>query len=116
MPFININNVNLYYEIAAQPNLPKDAGYLLILHGGPGVSDHSLYYDFWSQFSNQAHVVFFDMRGHGQSDKGDVQHWNLKQWGKDVYEFCQALNIKKPIVAGISFGGWVALSYALQYP
>jgi proline iminopeptidase len=40
----------------------------------------------------------------------------LKQWGQDVYDFCNALNIEKPIVAGISFGGWVALSYATQYP
>jgi pimeloyl-ACP methyl ester carboxylesterase len=116
MSFIKVNGVNLFYEIFAKQELPSDAGYLIILHGGPGVSDHSLYFDFWSQFSDKVHVVFFDMRGHGQSDKGDAKDWNLEQWGKDVFELCQALNIKNPIVAGVSFGGWIALSYALQYP
>jgi pimeloyl-ACP methyl ester carboxylesterase len=116
MPSINVNNVNLYYKITSSPNLPSDAGYMLILHGGPGVSDHSLYYDFWSQFSDLVHVVFFDMRGHGYSDMGKKNDWNLEQWGKDVFDFCNALNINNPIVSGVSYGGWVALSYALQYP
>jgi pimeloyl-ACP methyl ester carboxylesterase len=116
MAFLKVNEVNLYYKISAKPDLPPDAGYLIILHGGPGVSDHSLYFDFWSKFSDSLHVVFFDMRGHGQSDMGNPESWNLEQWGKDVFEFCQVLKIEKPIVAGVSFGGWVVLSYALQYP
>jgi pimeloyl-ACP methyl ester carboxylesterase len=114
--FVKVNDVNLYYEIIGSKDLPSNAGHLMILHGGPGVSDHSLYFDFWSQFSDRINVVFFDMRGHGQSDFGDPENWNLVQWGRDVFELCGSLNIKNPIVAGVSFGGWVALSYALQYP
>ncbi|HLX52345.1 MAG TPA: alpha/beta hydrolase, partial [Aquella sp.] len=34
----------------------------------------------------------------------------------DVFDFCQALNIEKPIVGGISFGGYIALSYLTQFP
>lgn len=116
MSFIKVNGVNLYYEISASQKASSDAGYLIILHGGPGVSDHNLYFDFWSQFSDKIQVVFFDMRGHGQSERGDDKDWNLTQWGSDVCGLCKALNITKPIVSGVSFGGWVALSYALQYP
>lgn len=116
MSFVKVNDVNLYYRIEGHSDLTEDARYLLVLHGGPGVSDHSLYYDFWVQFSDLVYVVFFDMRGHGQSEKGDLSKWNLEQWGQDVNDFCDALRIKNPIIAGVSFGGWVALSYALQYP
>lgn len=114
MPFAKVNGVNLHYEICSQKELSPNAGYLIILHGGPGVSDYNLYFDFWSQFSDQINVVFFDMRGHGLSEHGDSKDWTLLQWGKDVSMLCEVLNIKNPTIAGISFGGWVAISYALQ--
>ena len=90
---------------------------LILLHGGPGLADHTVYAHFWSKLSGIIQVIFIDMRGHGRSDRQYTpESWTLKQWGQDVYDFCNALNIEKPIVAGVSFGGWVALSYATQYP
>ena len=38
--------------------------------------------------------------------------WNLAQWGDDVRGVCDALGIAKPIVYGVSSGGFVAQSYA----
>jgi len=90
---------------------------LLFLHGGPGLADHNLYAPFWSTFQDVAQVVFLDMRGHGQSDGWNQKDkFNLKTWGQDVKDFCDQLGIKKPIVVGFSFGGWVALEYAIQHP
>ena len=43
-------------------------------------------------------------------------HWNLAQWAADVRAFCDALEIEKPIVLGVSFGGMVAMKYAASYP
>jgi proline iminopeptidase len=40
----------------------------------------------------------------------------LEQWGADVRGLCDALGIDRPIVIGTSFGGFVSLSYATQYP
>ena len=89
---------------------------VLFLHGGPGIADHTLYIKFWSKLSHFAQVIFLDMRGHERSDKSTPDKWNLKQWGNDVYEFCNNLGLKNPVIAGFFFGGWVALSYATQFP
>lgn len=100
------------------------------MHGGPGVVDHTLYEPFWSQFSgidvagSKLQVIFIDHRGNGKSyednngirDYGDSVKWNLKQWGQDVYDFFISLGISKPILAGVSFGGVVAMSCATQFP
>jgi pimeloyl-ACP methyl ester carboxylesterase len=37
-------------------------------------------------------------------------------WADDVHAFCEALQIYKPIVYGASFGGMVAMEYAIRYP
>jgi len=60
--------------------------------------------------------VYFDHRGNGRSDHGDPAKWNLAQWGDDVRAFCEALEIERPIVVGVSFGGMVAMSYATRHP
>ena len=52
----------------------------------------------------------------GRSDRGDRSKWNLAQWGDDVRSFCEALEIERPIVMGVSFGGMVAMSYATRHP
>ena len=56
------------------------------------------------------------MRGHGRSDLGSVKDWSLNRWGQDIMEFCNSIGLKQPIIAGFSFGGWVALSYAINFP
>ncbi len=90
---------------------------LLFLHGGPGLTDHNLYVSFWSSFKDVAQVVFLDFRGHGKSGGWEqVDKFNLHTWAADVKEFCDKLGIIKPIVVGFSFGGWVALEYAISYP
>ena len=47
---------------------------------------------------------------------GPRESWNLAQWGDDVYGFCEALGISRPIVLGASFGGVVAMAYATRHP
>lgn len=89
---------------------------VLLLHGGPG-ADHSIFKPAYSQLADLAQVVYFDHRGDGRSDgRDDSEHWRLSQWGDDVKALCDALEIEKPIVMGVSFGGYVAMSYALRHP
>lgn len=110
--------IDIYFEEFYDDN-PEGKPVLVFLHGGPGIVDHQIYVPFWSQLSTEMRVVFFDMRGHGQSGGHDVLFkptWNLAYWAKDVHSVCVALGIEKPIVVGFSMGGWVALDYALQFP
>lgn len=122
--FCNMADLNLYYKVynngEAVENgaLQKGKPILIMLHGGPGLNDHTVYVPFWSLISDITQVIFIDMRGHGKSIKNgeNPEKWNLKQWGLDLKNFCDTLGIIKPIIAGFSFGGWVAFSYLTQFP
>jgi proline iminopeptidase len=112
------DQTRIYYNInGTDAILDIHKPVLIVLHGGPGISDHTMYQPFWSKLQNVIQVVLIDMRGHGKSDGRDSpEKWTLQQWGRDVYDFCQVCQIQKPIIAAVSFGGWVALSYAIQFP
>jgi proline-specific peptidase len=88
---------------------------LVTLHGGPGF-DHSVLRPAFSELSTVAQIVYFDQRGSGRSVGSDPSTWTLPQWGDDVKGLCDALGIEKPIVLGVSFGGFVAQSYATRHP
>jgi pimeloyl-ACP methyl ester carboxylesterase len=60
-------------------------------------------------------VLTFDMLGQGESDK-PVLSFDFDRQAKTMAALFQALNIEQPFVAGISFGGAVALRYAILYP
>ena len=59
-------------------------------------------------FSEFAQVVHYDHRGHGRSDDGEQDRWNLVQWADDLVALCAALGIERPVVFGFSFGGAIA--------
>lgn len=129
------DGVRIFYKVyasskEANKEIDNEQPTLIFLHGGPGVVDHTLYEPFWSKFAGKLmhnkslQVIFIDHRGSGRSyqelegkrDYGKPETWNLVQWGKDVHTFFTAFNIKKPIIAGVSFGGVVAMSCATQFP
>jgi proline iminopeptidase len=88
---------------------------VILLHGGPGF-DHSIFKPDFSVLAEVAQLVYLDHRGNGRSDRSSADRLNLETWGDDVYRFCDALEIEKPIVLGWSFGGFVALAYAIRHP
>ena len=119
--FVTINGCRLFFDVygsklAITPNSAQEKPTLLVLHGGPGLVDHTLYVEFWSQFADIAQVVFLDQRGCGRSERSSREKWNLSQWANDIHEFCQQLGIEKPILAGISMGGHVMCEYISRYP
>jgi pimeloyl-ACP methyl ester carboxylesterase len=115
-----VNGVHLYFDVEGAGLVPdgpamREKPTLVLLHGGPGF-DHSIFKPFFSQLADIAQVIYFDHRGHGRSDDGPKEAWNLAQWGDDVRGLCEALEISHPIVLGSSFGGAVAMSYATRHP
>ena len=117
---VHVNGVDLYFDVEGLGLVPdgklmRQRPTLILLHGGPGF-DHSSFKPAFSQCSEVAQVIYLDHRGNGRSGHGDPANWNLAQWGDDVKGFCDALGIEKPIVYGVSFGGFVAQSYATRHP
>jgi len=95
--------------------LMREVPTLLLLHGGPGF-DHSVFKPDLSGLADVAQIVYLDHRGNGRSDRDSLDRLNLERWGDDIHAFCEALEIRRPIVMGESFGGMVAMSYATRHP
>ncbi|MCP5280167.1 MAG: alpha/beta hydrolase [Rhodoferax sp.] len=118
--FVTVNGARLYFDVDGPGLVPdgktmRERPTLLLLHGGPGF-DHSGFKPDFATLTDVAQVVYLDHRGNGRSEHGDPSNWNLAQWGDDVRAFCDVLGIHKPIVYGVSFGGFVAQSYATRHP
>lgn len=89
---------------------------LLYLHGGPGQSCNTFQYQA-KQLSSYMNVILFDQRGVLRSDKieeNDV--CGIDTLLNDCEDLRKALQIDKWSVLGHSFGGYLALLYASQYP
>lgn len=117
---IEVNGVRLYVDIEGAGLVPdgprmREKPTLLLLHGGPG-ADHSSYKPAFSALRDICQIVYYDHRGCGRSEDGPREQWTLAQWGDDVKGLCDVLGIDRPIVLGISFGGFVAQAYATRHP
>lgn len=117
---IEVDGGRLFFDVVGAKLAPDgplmmERPTLLALHGGPG-GDHSYLKYELSPLADVARLVFPDMRSTGRSDRTSPERWALEWWAKDVHALCNALEIKKPIVLGHSYGGYVAIAYASSYP
>lgn len=117
---VSVGDVRLFFEVFGQelafPDPSMERRPVLIgLHGGPGLDGTKLRYQV-SHLGDAAQVVVPDQRGHGRSDHGTPETWNLATWAADVKNLSDALGIEHPVVLGTSFGGFVAQQYAATYP
>ncbi|MEO8031800.1 MAG: proline iminopeptidase-family hydrolase [Gemmatimonadota bacterium] len=90
---------------------------VLTLHGGPGVPH--FYFECMEDFLPQAGVKFwyYDQLGCGFSDQpADTSLWNIDRFREEVEQVRAALGLDKFILFGQSWGGMLAIEYALKYP
>ena len=117
---IRIRDTALFFDVegaklvADGPRL-REKRTLVLLHGGPGF-DHSGFKPAFSRLADAAQIVYLDHRGNGRSERNSRERWTLADWADDLREFCDALEITKPIVLGQSFGGMVAMAYGTRHP
>lgn len=108
MTTIPIRDVNLYVEVMGQ-------GYpLLLMHGGPGADHTSLLR--LRPCADQFTLIFYDHRCNGRSTGADVSSMTWENLTADAEALRQMLGFERWAVLGYSFGGMVALEYALRYP
>ena len=86
-----------------------------LIHGGPG-ADHTSYKPTFSPLSQKMQLVYFDHRGQGRSARGAKETYTLDNNVEDMEALRQYLGLDKIVVLGSSYGGMVALSYAVRYP
>jgi proline iminopeptidase len=103
-----IRDVSLFVDVMGH-------GYpLVLMHGGPG-ADHWSLRPFRS-CSDQFTLVFYDHRCNGRSEGAPVSTMTWENLTADADALRQRLGFDRWAVLGHSFGGHVALEYAMRYP
>jgi proline-specific peptidase len=88
---------------------------LIVLHGGPGL-DHHEFADYLDPLCDEFRLILVDMRAQGQSEPCPENTWTLEQMAKDVVSLGEAMNLEKYAVLGHSYGAFVALQNAVDFP
>ncbi|WP_449463073.1 proline iminopeptidase-family hydrolase [Tardisphaera miroshnichenkoae] len=110
--FKNVLGLNLYYKIVrAQPEIAK----LLTMHGGPG-SSHDYLLPLADLAERGITVIFYDQFGCGRSEEPDRSKFTIDYGVEEAEELRrQLVGNEKVFLMGSSYGGALALAYALKY-
>jgi pimeloyl-ACP methyl ester carboxylesterase len=110
MPFIDINDIRMYYEESGQ------GAPLVLLHGGTSTIDAD---GGWSSvrplLAGQFHAIFIGHRGHGRTNNPTDQI-TYEQIADDLAALLDRLEIAPAHIAGMSDGGIAALQLGMTRP
>jgi len=111
--FATVHGYRFFWKIVGEPG-PK--GTVLMLHGGPGAT-----HDYLLAFNDLARhgyrVVYYDQLGCGRSELAkDVTEYSVDRDVADLEELRAQLNLGKFHLVGSSYGGLLAIAYALAHP
>lgn len=118
--FARIRDTAIYFDIdgaglAPDGPLMVEKPVMFAVHGGPGM-DHSSYKGSLPPLTDKVQIVYFDHRGQGRSARGAKETYTLENNVEDMEALREYLGLEKIIVLGTSYGGMVALRYAIKYP
>lgn len=110
---VEIRGKGLYVELHGKRANPP----LLYLHGGPG-EGCSDFTTFQAQYlASSVYLIALDQRGVCRSDQiEESEPFGLDDLIEDIEGLREMLEIEKWSVLGHSFGGYLALLYAISYP
>lgn len=108
MPFFNHQQRQLYYETSGNGSTP------LMLFNGLTMSTAA-----WTmlmpQLDNQYQVIRLDFQGQGLSDKTVQDTYALSAQADDAAALLDHLGVDRCYLAGLSYGGMVALHFARRH-
>jgi 3-oxoadipate enol-lactonase len=107
MPTVNVNGIEIYYEIAG-------SGPPLTLIMGLACSARQWQW-MLPVFAESFKVITFDNRDVGRSSKPDMEY-TTGLFADDTRALLNALNVTKTHLFGASVGGMIAQKFALKYP
>lgn len=93
------------------------AQHMLTLHGGPGANHE--YLEVFERHQEELGVTFYyyDQLGSYYSDQpDDTALWVVDRFAEEVEEVRQGLELDRLVLYGQSWGGVLAIEYALRYP
>ncbi len=108
--YLYANNLRIHY---LHWNASSAGRAVLLLHG---LASNARIWSHVATRLAQIELELFapDMRGHGLTDKPE-DDFSFDAYAKDLTAFIQALELKKPVLIGHSWGATVALDYAARF-
>jgi pimeloyl-ACP methyl ester carboxylesterase len=105
---VDVDGGQLYYETCAPP--AKDAHAIVLIHDG--VVNSASFDDMWPILCRDFRVVRYDRRGYGRSPAAKAQYSPQE----DLAAVMKAAGFDHASLVGFSFGGGLAVSYAILHP
>lgn len=109
MPTVQLRDTHLFYQQNGE-GIP-----CLVMHGGLGL-DHSYLLPSLMPLGDTLKLIAYDHRGNGQSGRPPLDTLTFENFCSDADALRAHLGFAQVAVMGHSFGGCVALEYALRYP
>ena len=103
--FLELNDANIYYEITGEGRP------IILIHGFPFNTE------MWEKqvkflSVKGFKVITLDLRGHGKST-GIPK--TIEQMGNDIISLIKYLKLNKPIITGMSMGGYIAFELSVSF-
>lgn len=110
---VTVRGKDFYVEDLGDSQTPA----LLYLHGGPGTGSYDFVLHQGERLAAQVRLIAFDQRGVLRSQPlEEGEPFGLDDLVEDCEALRTALDIPQWSVLGHSFGGYLAVAYALAYP
>ena len=109
MPTARVAGIDLFYRVEGE------GAPVLLVHGAPG-TDHTWFYPGILRLAERCRVIGYDHAGHGRSQQVDPATLSMARLVNDIEGLRRSLGLSRVCVLGHSFGGFLALRYALAYP
>ena len=107
---VEINGNRLNVEVLGEPDRPL----LIAHHGAPGLGSLNEPRTTFGPLADAFRVLVFDARGSGRSE-GEPP-FTHEQWAADVEGLRQWAGAERFVLAGGSYGGFIAMEYAVRHP
>lgn len=89
---------------------------LLLLHGGPG-APHDYLENLQALATETHRLIFYDQLGCGRSDQpNEPERWQVPRFVDEIGMVRNALGLERVHILGQSWGGMLAIEYALTQP
>jgi len=102
--FTEINGTNIHYEMRGEGTA------VVLIHAG--IVNLNMWEPQMVPFAQQHRVLRYDLRGWGETVRPDV---DFSHHG-DLHDLLQKVGIEKASLVAVSYGGKIALDFALTYP
>ena len=113
--FVPVDGYRVWYRIVGGGS-DNEACPLLILHGGPG-APHDYLENVAALASDKRRVIFYDQLGCGNSDQpDDPSLCRVSRFADEVATVRRELGLDRVHILGQSWGGMLAIEYALRQP